>query len=248
MNIKKLKLTGLIMVVGLLAMVAAVACGGGDPEELDIPVSIEAGEMSPGTIKVKQGDMVTLKIQADTGGEFHLHTYDIEADIEAETETDFYFVAEATGRFKITYHPQGEGDHDDDGHGGLFESEELASGETFSYEIEDHQAGETVPFHSHLRPALNGNIIVSEEEGQTDTVAIVYNDDGAVPDEVHVGPGTVITWTNNSSDHQTVISGLHADMVMDEDSDMDMDTGADADEHDDEEEEIEIGFVEVQPR
>ncbi|MBC8280952.1 MAG: hypothetical protein H8E48_09225, partial [Chloroflexi bacterium] len=152
MNIKKPRLISLLIAVGLFAMVAAAACGGGDPEELDIPVSITAGEMSPGTIKVKQGDMVTLKIDADEGGEFHLHTYDIEADIESDSVTDFYFVAEATGRFKVTYHPQGEhdeGDHDEDSHGGIFESEELAPGATFSYEIEDHQAGETVPFHSH---------------------------------------------------------------------------------------------------
>ncbi|MBC8280658.1 MAG: hypothetical protein H8E48_07735 [Chloroflexi bacterium] len=242
MNFKKPKLTGLLMAVGLMAMVAAAACGGGDPEELDIPVSIHAGEMDPGTIKVKQGDMVTLKIQADEGGEFHLHTYDIEKEIEAETETDFYFVAEATGRFKITYHPQG--DHDDSGHGILFESEELDTGDTFSYEIEDHQAGETVPFHSHLRPALHGNIIVSQEAGVTDTVAIEYNDEAAVPNEVHVGPGTVITWTNISSNHQTVISGLHADMGMDAGAEKDEHD----DEHDDEEVEIEIGFVEVQPR
>ena len=250
MNIKKPRLISLLFAVGLFAMVAAAACGGGDPEELDIPVNIEAGEMSPGTIKVKQGDMVTLKIDADEGGEFHLHTYDIEAEIEADSVTDFYFVANATGRFKITYHPQDEhedeGEHDEDGHGGLFESEELAPGATFSYEIEDHQAGETVPFHSHLRPALHGNIIVSEEEGQVDAVAIEYSDEAATPDEIHVGPGTVITWTNNSSVPQTVISGLHADADMDMDADMN--AGADEDEHDDEEEEIEIGFVEVQPR
>ena len=65
-------------------------------------------------IRVKQGDMVTLKIQADEAGEFHLHTYDIEADIEAAVETDFYFVADATGRFKITYHHQEDGEHQED--------------------------------------------------------------------------------------------------------------------------------------
>ena len=111
MNIKKTKLTGLMMAVGLMAMIAAAACGGGEPEALDLPVRIEAGVMSPETIKVKQGDMVTLKIQADEAGKFHLHTYDIERNIEAAVETDFYFVADATGRFKITYHPQEAGEH-----------------------------------------------------------------------------------------------------------------------------------------
>ena len=114
MNTKKLKLTGLLLAVGLIATIAGAACSGGDPQELDIEVRIDHGVMNPETIEVIQGDMVTLKILADEGGEFHLHTYDIEMDIEASSETDFFFVAEATGRFKITYHPQGESEHNEE--------------------------------------------------------------------------------------------------------------------------------------
>jgi len=114
MNTKKLKLTGLLLAVGLIAIIAGAACSGGDPQELDIEVSIDHGLMNPETIEVIQGDMVTLKILANEGGEFHLHTYDIEMDIEAGSETDFSFVAEATGRFKITYHPQGESEHNEE--------------------------------------------------------------------------------------------------------------------------------------
>lgn len=114
MNTKKLKLTGLLLAVGLIAIIAGAACSGGDPQELDIEVRIDHGVMNPETIEVIQGDMVTLKILADEGGEFHLHTYDIEMDIEASSETDFFFVAEATGRFKITYHPQGESEHNEE--------------------------------------------------------------------------------------------------------------------------------------
>ena len=114
MNTKKLKLTGLLLAVGLIAIIAGAACSGGDPQELDIEVSIDHGLMNPETIEVIHGDRVTLKILANEGGEFHLHTYDIEMDIEAGSETDFFFVAEATGRFKITYHPQGESEHDEE--------------------------------------------------------------------------------------------------------------------------------------
>ena len=114
MNTKKLKLTGLLLAVGLIAIIAGAACSGGDPQELDIEVRIDHGVMNPETIEVIQGDMVTLKILANEGGEFHLHTYDIEMDIEAGSETDFFFVAEATGRFKITYHPQGESEHNEE--------------------------------------------------------------------------------------------------------------------------------------
>jgi len=114
MNTKKLKLAGLLLAVSLIAIIAGAACSGGDPQELDIEVSIGHGVMNPETIEVIQGDMVTLKILANEGGEFHLHTYDIEMDIEASSETDFFFVAEATGRFKITYHPQGESEHNEE--------------------------------------------------------------------------------------------------------------------------------------
>ena len=114
MNTKKLKLTGLLLAVSLIAIIAGAACSGGDPRKLDIEVSIDHGVMNPETIEVIQGDMVTLKILANEGGEFHLHTYDIEMDIEASSETDFFFVAEATGRFKITYHPQGESEHNEE--------------------------------------------------------------------------------------------------------------------------------------
>jgi len=114
MNTKKLKLTGLLLAVGLIATIAGAACSGGDPQELDIEIRIDHGVMNPETIEVIQGDMVTLKILADEGGEFHLHTYDIEMDIEASSETDFFFVAEATGRFKITYHPQDESEHNEE--------------------------------------------------------------------------------------------------------------------------------------
>ena len=103
MYIKKPNLTAIFVAVALIAIIGAVACSSSDPETIDVSVSIKSGLMEPKTIKVKQGDMVTLKISADEGGEFHLHTYDIEANIPADEETDFYFVADATGRFRITY-------------------------------------------------------------------------------------------------------------------------------------------------
>lgn len=244
MYIKKPIFTVLIVAMGLITMIAAIACNSSDPETLDVMVAIKSGVMDPKTIKVKQGDMVTLKILADDAGEFHLHTYDVEADIPADQETDFYFVAEATGRFKITYHPLAEDGHEDgehaenDTHGGIFKSETLEPGESFVFEVHEHLSGKTVPFHSHLRPALNGLIRVSQAPGPAGSVAIEYTDESAEPHDVTVGPGTAITWTNNSSIPQTVISGHHADMAMDKHN---------MGEHKDEEE-IEIGLLEVQPR
>ena len=114
MTINPFRISMLIITMAGVGTILAAACGGSAPEAVEIPVTVEGKTMNPGTIRVKQGDMVTLKIQADEGGEFHLHTYDIEADIPATSETDFFFVANATGRFKITYHSQEEGEHDEE--------------------------------------------------------------------------------------------------------------------------------------
>ena len=107
--------SGIIPVaVGLLITVIAAACGGGDPEKLDIAVNVADGKMTPETLKVKQGDTVTLKIEGDVPGDFHLHTYDIETAVAEHGPTDMTFVADATGRFRITYHAQGEEEHQGD--------------------------------------------------------------------------------------------------------------------------------------
>ena len=249
MHMKILKFPILIAAVSLITMILTIACSSSDPEALDLPIKIQSGMMDPETIKVKQGDMVTLKILADEGGEFHLHTYDIESAIPADQETNFYFVAEATGRFKITYHSMsndkhGSGMHHANGsHGEIFESEVIAPGESFSFDVHKHLEGQTIPFHSHLRPALNGLITISHASDQTGPIAIKYTDEAAEPHKVTVGPGSVITWTNNSSVPQSVVSGNHADMG---------DGGHKTDKHKmnghDDEDEVQIGLLEVQPR
>jgi hypothetical protein len=95
----------LILGVSLaLALVAVAACGGGGPEELEIAVKLEGDKLNPETIQVGQGDTVTLKIEPDRPGQVHLHGYDIERDLEADQVTELIFVAEATGRFRITFH------------------------------------------------------------------------------------------------------------------------------------------------
>ena len=107
----------LTLLLGLAAVTSLlVACGGDEPEELEIPVKVEHEQLNPETVRVKQGDMVTLKIEADEAGEFHLHGYDIEEDVSPEQLVDLYFVADATGRFRITFHAEeattgGEGEH-----------------------------------------------------------------------------------------------------------------------------------------
>lgn len=116
LNFRIIKFVAWLTIATVLLIGLVAACGGGEPEELEIAVSVEGESMSPETIKVKQGDMVTLKIQVEKAGEFHLHGYDIEQDIEPGPAADFLFLADATGRFKITFHhaEEGEEDHEDE--------------------------------------------------------------------------------------------------------------------------------------
>jgi hypothetical protein len=110
--------TGVVLLAAaLLIVIVIAACGGSDPEELEIPVSIVDGQMSPDTIEVKQGDTVTLKVESEEYGDFHLHTYDIEKEVGGAEPVDLIFVADATGRFRITFHATGEEHEEDNGEG-----------------------------------------------------------------------------------------------------------------------------------
>ena len=93
---------GLAVVMPLIV----AACGGGGPEELDISVKVEQEQLRPETLRVKQGDKVTLRIDTDDPGEFHLHGYDIERDVSPKRVVDLYFVAHAEEA-----NTGGEGEH-----------------------------------------------------------------------------------------------------------------------------------------
>jgi len=119
MTINPFRISLLIITMAGVGTILAAACGGSTPEAVEIPVTVEGKTMNPGTIRVKQGDMVTLKINAEDDGEFHLHGYDIEQNIDGDAVASFYFVADATGRFKITFHHSKKGDdeHKEGNHG-----------------------------------------------------------------------------------------------------------------------------------
>ena len=106
---KILKEANHLLLGAFLALTLAVAgCGTSEPKELEIVVKLEGDKLSPETIHVRKGDTITLKIEPDRPGRIHLHGYDLEKDLEAGLITEFGFVADATGRFRITFHAAGE--------------------------------------------------------------------------------------------------------------------------------------------
>lgn len=231
-------------IVGSVLLFLVAACGGGGPEQLTIPIKLEHGSLSPGTIQVKQGDTLTLKIETEESGELHLHGYDIEMELEAGAPADFLLEADVTGRYKITFHASDhasdEGHVNGDGHGEIFDSGHIEPGATFTYIAEAAHEGDHIPFHSNLHPEINGLIIVSANADTSGDMAIEIVDTEAIPQEVTVAPGTSIIWANNSSQVQEIVSGFH---------------NAEAEEHKEEqheekedEEELEVGVLEVRPR
>ena len=98
-----------------LTISVLAACGSEEkPEVLSFDLSIADGKLDieDDTIKVKQGDDVTFRIDADAAGGFHLHGYDIVKDVGPGSTTEMRFTADATGRFSILLHLFGE-EHSD---------------------------------------------------------------------------------------------------------------------------------------
>ena len=96
--------------------VALSACGDG-PEprfrDFDLEIRDQKLTLDPAVIKVNQGDTVTLRIGTDEHGRFHLHGYDIEVDLDPNETARMEFTANATGKFKITFHAGDEGEHNE---------------------------------------------------------------------------------------------------------------------------------------
>ena len=76
----------------------------GTAQESVVAVSFSGGHLTPETIRVKQGDDVALKLETDRPGSFHIQGYDLEKEAAVGEVTEFQFMANATGRFRITFH------------------------------------------------------------------------------------------------------------------------------------------------
>jgi len=74
--------------------------------EVAFDLKIEKGQVAKNmrTIRVKQGDAVTLRWSSDRPIVLHLHGYDIEKKVEPGAVTEMAFLARATGRFSVEEH------------------------------------------------------------------------------------------------------------------------------------------------
>ena len=137
----------------LLLLLLLAACGpSAGPQELTLTAKFEAGKLTPETLQAKQGDMVTLQIETDRPGSFHLHGYDLEEEGAVGTVANFKFVADATGRYRIAFHGGGNHTENQDHPGGNTDSTDaIESMETMDNSAEHAEA--TTTGHDHDAPS-----------------------------------------------------------------------------------------------
>ena len=71
-------------------------------QEKTFDLAIAQGSMTPSEITpVDEGDQVRFRITSDSPMEFHLHGYDLEAEVEPGEPAELAFEATVTGRFEI---------------------------------------------------------------------------------------------------------------------------------------------------
>ena len=97
------------LVLGTLLPLVGLAPSGAQAqssEEKAFELTIQGGQVVGGTksVRVTQGDKVTLNMISDAAIEIHLHGYDIEVEVTPGAPARMSFEAFATGRFPVSVH------------------------------------------------------------------------------------------------------------------------------------------------
>jgi hypothetical protein len=96
-------LAALALALSLASMLDVTAVGAA---EVTFVLPIAKGRVPENMrlIRVKRGDVVTLKWSSDKAMRLHLHGYDIEKEVAPGAVTEMAFTARATGRFTVEPH------------------------------------------------------------------------------------------------------------------------------------------------
>jgi translation initiation factor IF-1 len=92
--------------LALLVCAASVAAVDAQAAEVAFDLQLQDGRVPDNMrrIRVKQGDVVTLRWTADRPTVLHLHGYDIEWRVQPGTVGKITFTARLTGRFPVHVH------------------------------------------------------------------------------------------------------------------------------------------------
>ena len=76
----------------------------GETQEEQVALAINGNTMSPDQVSVTEGAQVYLQITSDHPIEFHVHGYDLAAEVQPGEPVELLFEAKTTGRFPIEDH------------------------------------------------------------------------------------------------------------------------------------------------
>ena len=99
-NLLKLALAGTFILSALSCQAA----------EKEFELNIQNGKVPKGSylMKVQKGDRIRWKVLSDADGELHIHAYHIDQTIKAKDPSVYSFIATATGRYRVEWHPESE--------------------------------------------------------------------------------------------------------------------------------------------
>jgi len=86
---------------------AATSAIAADSSEKTLDLTITGGAVPAAQrlLRVQKNDAVRLRVTSDAPGEIHLHAYRVQAALAPGAPAEFSFVAFATGRYRIEWHP-----------------------------------------------------------------------------------------------------------------------------------------------
>ena len=138
---------------------AAEADSGDTTPESVVAVNFTDDWMTPKTIRVKQGDQVTLNLDSNRPGSFHIHGYDLQQEVVLDEVTPFRFVANATGRFRINFHGVAEPDAGMEKMEGMGAEGSVTSGHHNSGgSMDDGPVESSVPVSLQITPKQTGMV------------------------------------------------------------------------------------------
>jgi len=98
------------MAVIIAALVLSVSAYAQGTKEFDIALA-DGKPKGEQTLRVTKGDKVVMRWTSDRPIALHLHGYDLETTVPAQSTTTMTFTASIPGRFPVSEHAHGAGHH-----------------------------------------------------------------------------------------------------------------------------------------
>lgn len=95
----------------LLCCLAMFSAQAAEParQSFELTITGNAVPASQRVLRVLKGDAVVLRVTSDAAGEIHIHGYRQDTKLATAGAAELRFMAHATGRYRIEWHPAVKG-------------------------------------------------------------------------------------------------------------------------------------------